>query len=173
MLKSAKKFSMKLKPLPKKRKKSVIKLLRLILPAISVAVLWKIFKKEEESGITFSEGLQHGELFWQSFFTRFQERKEKTNFLEILYKDKFCGVLAYSTIFFLLKKFLFLKFFAIKKSFQGQGVGTIVMNNLEEIAKESGYGYIFLLSSPFKKTKIFYYKIGYKRFFWGLFWKKL
>ena len=164
---------MKLKPLPKKRKKSVVKLLKLILPAISVAVLWKIFKKEEESGISFVEGLQNGELFWQSFFTRFQRRSEKTTFSEISYKDKFCGVVAYSNIHFLFKKILFLKFFAIKKGFQGQGIGTMVMDNLEETAKKDGYQYIMLLSSPFKKIQGFYYKRCYKRAFWGLFWKKL
>ncbi len=164
---------MKLKPLQNKKKKSVIKLLRLILPAISVAVLWRIFKKEEESGITFIEGLQHGELFWQSFFTRFQKPSEKTNFYEIWYKDKFCGVIGYSTIYFLFQKVLFLKFLAIKKSVQGQGIGTIVVNSLEDSAKKNNYKYIMLLSSPFKKIQGFYFKMGYKRIFWGLFWKKL
>ncbi len=165
---------MELRPLPKKRKKSVIKLLKLILPAISVTILWKILKKEEEeSGISFVEGLQHGELFWQSFFTRFQRTSEHTNFLEISYKKVFCGVLAYSKIYFLFQKIMFLKFFAIKKNFQGQGIGTEVMNKLENIAKEDKYDYIMLLSSPFKKVQGFYYKRGYKRIFWGLFWKKL
>jgi ribosomal protein S18 acetylase RimI-like enzyme len=165
---------MELKPLPKKKRRSVVKLLKLIFPAISVAVLWKIFYKEKESKIGITEGLQHGELFWQSFFTRFQKQDEHTSFSEISYEGKFCGVLADSTIYFLFQKLLFLKFFAIKKSFQGQGIGTLVVENLEEISRENGYDYIFLLSSPFKKNiQKFYFKVGYKRIFWGLFWKKL
>ncbi len=165
---------MEFKLLPKKRRKSVIKLLKLIFPAISVAVLWKIFKKEkEEDGISIVEGLKHGELFWQSFFTQFQKKPENTIFLEISYKGRFCGVLAYSNIFFMFKKILFLKFFALKPAFQRQGIGTKVMDKLESMAKENGYKYVILLSSPFKKVQGFYFKRGYKRFFWGLFVKKL
>jgi GNAT superfamily N-acetyltransferase len=138
-----------------------------------VAVLWKIFSKEKDSKIGFTEGLKNGELFWQSFFTKFQRKSEHTNFLEISYQNNFCGVLAFSTIFFFYKKVMFLKFFALKKSYQGKGIGTNVINELEKMAKEMNYKYIFLLSSPFKKIQGFYRKLGYKRIWWGLFWKKI
>lgn len=164
---------MKFNPLKRKRNKSVVKLLKLIFPAISVAVIWKMFNREKrKGGIGFRDSLMHGELFWQSFFTKFQKKSENTNFLEISYKGKFCGVVAYSNVVF-FKKTLFLKFFAIKKRFQGKGIGTKVIKDFEKMSKRKGFKYIFLLSSPFKKNQAFYFKRGYSRMFWGLFWKKL
>ncbi len=164
---------MDLKPLTKKRNRSVLRLLKLIFPAMGIGLLYKIYHKERQQKLELIDGLKNGELFWQSFFNNFQPKNKKTKFLEITYGKKFCGLIAYSELKILKFKILFLKFFALKKSYQGQGLGSKILQRLEKIAKRKNCEYIWLLASPFKKTKYFYFKKGFKRYFWGLFVKKV
>ena len=165
---------MKFRSLRNRKRKTYIRLLKLIFPAVGATVLWKIFHQERHSRITVTEGLKNGEFFWQSFFSRLQKKDERTIFWEISFQDEFCGILAFSTIVLFKKKFLFLKFFAIEKRFQGKGIGGAVIKNIEKMAQKKGYYLIFLLSSPFKREiQKFYRKRNFHRIFWGVFWKKV
>ncbi len=137
---------MKLSSLKQHNKKKIIRLFRVLFPLLGTTALWSLFYKE----------------------------KKKTKFLQIEKKKRFLGFVAISTLAFLGRKALYLRFFAVDPKKQGKGIGSRVLKKLEQMAKEKGHHFLFLVSRyKRKKAHKFYFKNGFKRFLGFLFWKKL
>ncbi|MBT3348985.1 GNAT family N-acetyltransferase [bacterium] len=165
---------MKFVPLKNKKKSQTLRLLKLIFPAVGAAVLWQFFQKERRSQIKIIDGLRERDFFWQSFLMKLQKKKDTTIFMEIWYEEIFHGVVAYSFLYLFRKKIFFLKFFAIEPRLQGNGVGTQVLQKIEQLAETENCHSLWLLASPFKRrVQHFYFSRGFKRVFWGIFYKKI
>jgi len=133
-------------PLDNRNKKKALKLLKVFFPAWRRGALWKFFHRE----------------------------KEESEFLQIKKRRKFFGFLIFSTLMFLGYKFLHLRFFALREKERGQGTGTEVLKKLEQKGRHMGHNILFLFSRPEReKAHKFYFRNGFRRILWFLFWKKL
>ena len=104
----------------------------------------------------------------------FHKRKESTQFFHAQEKKRTLGLVGVSTLAFLGVRVLYLKYLAVDKKTQGQGVGTEILEKLEDKAKQDKYDFIFLTSSiKRKQAHRFYKKNGFYKIFGALFLKKL
>lgn len=101
------------------------------------------------------------------------QKKKKEHVVQLEKNKKFFGFLFFTTLCFLGFRFLYIRFFAVRKDNQHKGVGTEAIRKLE---KEAGnrHDYVFLVSHPKRKqAHRFYFKNGFKRLFGFFFWKRL
>lgn len=137
---------MKLKVLKPRNHKKVAKIFWLLFPFMGFWFLWKFFK----------------------FVLNFG------HFYEIKHKRSLFGLAAFTSLFFLNKKYFFIRYLAVSPNGRGKGVGSIVLKQLEEKAKAKKHNFVFLFSAPWRNgAHNFYLKNGFKKVFGVLFWKKL
>lgn len=140
---------MKIRPLKAKQQVQAAKVFWVLFPFLGFWLLWKFFKF-----------LLRGHKFY-SVKTR---QKPKS----------LIGVIAFTSLLFLKRKWFYLQYLAIDKKQQGQGLGTQTLAQIEAKAKGGKHDYFLLLSPPWRqKAQRFYLKRGFKRLLGFVFWKYL
>ena len=139
---------MQIFPLYKRHKKKAVALFKILFPITKAFITWKMIKYFQKKGFMKTVG--------------------------IVKSKKLFGLAALSSLIFFGNKILYIHALVIDPKKQKSGLGSLLLENIQEKAQQNGQKLLILLSNPFRtQAHKFYQKNGFKRVFWCFFWKRV